>query len=236
MGQAPAGWYPQDDGRLRYWDGTAWTQRFAVKSAKKSDDVLGEQAPGVLWAAVGKPVTGFGGGRYLVTAQYLFVERGRVSTDARQVRLTSVVDVDVRQSAVQKVRGVGDLVVRFRGQHGLEKIVLEDVTDFRQGQRVINDAAHEARLDLQRRANTHHTDNVVRLIGPDDEVPPLGVPTPPGQRRPPSPSGADTSDGDGPDQIIDLTERLRRLAEAHEAGVITHEEYVVKKADILRRW
>ncbi|MEZ5227131.1 MAG: DUF4870 domain-containing protein [Acidimicrobiales bacterium] len=26
---APAGWYPTDDGRQRYWDGTAWTEHFA---------------------------------------------------------------------------------------------------------------------------------------------------------------------------------------------------------------
>jgi hypothetical protein len=27
--QAPPGWYPVPDGRLRYWDGTAWTEHFA---------------------------------------------------------------------------------------------------------------------------------------------------------------------------------------------------------------
>lgn len=26
---APAGWYPQEDGRQRYWDGTEWTEHFA---------------------------------------------------------------------------------------------------------------------------------------------------------------------------------------------------------------
>lgn len=28
MSQAPAGWFPQDDGRLRYWDGESWTDHF----------------------------------------------------------------------------------------------------------------------------------------------------------------------------------------------------------------
>jgi Protein of unknown function (DUF2510) len=28
-GQAPPGWYPTPDGRVRYWDGTAWTDHFA---------------------------------------------------------------------------------------------------------------------------------------------------------------------------------------------------------------
>ena len=29
----PAGWYPQDDGRQRYWDGTQWTEHFAPGAA-----------------------------------------------------------------------------------------------------------------------------------------------------------------------------------------------------------
>lgn len=28
--QAPAGWYPQADGRQRYWDGTRWTEHTAT--------------------------------------------------------------------------------------------------------------------------------------------------------------------------------------------------------------
>jgi len=28
MMSTPAGWYPQPDGRLRYWDGNAWTEHF----------------------------------------------------------------------------------------------------------------------------------------------------------------------------------------------------------------
>ncbi len=29
----PAGWYPQEDGRQRYWDGAAWTDHFAPGAA-----------------------------------------------------------------------------------------------------------------------------------------------------------------------------------------------------------
>lgn len=29
MSATPAGWYPQDDGRQRYWDGQQWTEHFA---------------------------------------------------------------------------------------------------------------------------------------------------------------------------------------------------------------
>ena len=28
MGASPAGWHPQEDGRLRYWDGSQWTEHY----------------------------------------------------------------------------------------------------------------------------------------------------------------------------------------------------------------
>lgn len=33
MSNSPAGWYPQEDGRLRYWDGQNWTEHFAPGQA-----------------------------------------------------------------------------------------------------------------------------------------------------------------------------------------------------------
>ena len=36
MSTTPAGWYPQDDGRQRYWDGTQWTEHFAPGDAAAS--------------------------------------------------------------------------------------------------------------------------------------------------------------------------------------------------------
>ena len=33
MSQSPAGWYPQSDGRQRYWDGQQWTEQFAPGQA-----------------------------------------------------------------------------------------------------------------------------------------------------------------------------------------------------------
>lgn len=30
MSDSPAGWYPQEDGRLRWWDGTSWTEEFTA--------------------------------------------------------------------------------------------------------------------------------------------------------------------------------------------------------------
>lgn len=33
MSNSPAGWYPKEDGRLRYWDGQNWTEHFAPGQA-----------------------------------------------------------------------------------------------------------------------------------------------------------------------------------------------------------
>ena len=36
MSNTPAGWYPQADGRQRYWDGTQWTEHFAPGTANQT--------------------------------------------------------------------------------------------------------------------------------------------------------------------------------------------------------
>jgi hypothetical protein len=42
MSTSPAGWYPQDDGRQRYWDGQEWTEHF---SAGQGQPPSGAPAP-----------------------------------------------------------------------------------------------------------------------------------------------------------------------------------------------
>jgi len=49
QGQTPAGWFPQPDGRQRYWDGSAWTEHYAAGQAAQSQ--AGPAAP----AASGPP-------------------------------------------------------------------------------------------------------------------------------------------------------------------------------------
>ena len=36
MSTTPAGWYPQSDGRQRYWDGSQWTEHFAPGEAQQA--------------------------------------------------------------------------------------------------------------------------------------------------------------------------------------------------------
>ena len=56
MSTSPAGWYPQEDGRLRYWDGQKWTEHFAPGQAPSP---MGAPAPsGVPGAAPWAPTAG----------------------------------------------------------------------------------------------------------------------------------------------------------------------------------
>lgn len=170
-------------------------------------------APGVVWSAVGQPITGIGARRYRMDATTLYFEKGVLSTNAQQVPLVHVVDVDMRQSITQKARGVGNVVLHVQRMRGLEAVVLQDIPEPRAAVTVINRAVTAARIVEQQRANTRHYNGQT----------PLGPASAPASVAPPPPSA--------PDPI----EQLRRLGELRDAGVLTDEEFAAKKADILSR-
>lgn len=172
--------------------------------------------PGVLWAAKGQPFTGIGGGRYKLTATMLFFEKGLLSTNGQQVPIAHVLDVDLRQSMVQKGRGVGNIVVQVQRSNGVEWVVLEDIPDPRKALSIINKAVQDARLIEQQRMNTHLYANLPPV--PPAPQPVLATPTPP-----PAPAGRDP------------IEQLRQLGELRDAGILTEEEFATKKAEILSR-
>lgn len=225
MAQAPAGWYPQEDGRRRYWDGSAWTEHVQPGPAtspaghgsvpqklRSLVSTTTEHDPDAVWQATGKPITGLGAGRYKLTRYYLFVERGVLGTDSQQVPIVNVVDVDVRQTLVQKSRNVGSVTVHVQGPRGPETIVLEDISEFREAQRLINQTAHEGRLATQRNANTHRYET----NAPTASAAPLPAA---------APAKAE----------VDPIAQLRQLGELRDAGILTEEEFAAKKSEILSR-
>lgn len=44
MSNTPAGWYPQEDGRQRYWDGETWTEHFAPGTPEEAVATAGGTA------------------------------------------------------------------------------------------------------------------------------------------------------------------------------------------------
>lgn len=223
----PPGWYPTGDGRDGYWDGHQWTEFRApqdktpgalkARAAGAAARLTSKDSPlpaGALWSAVGKPLTGIGGGRYWLDQQYLYFERGTLKTDSQQVPIEQVLDVDVKQTMAQKARGVFTVLVRVqRGTGQLEVVTMDDIPDGREAQRIINETAHDTRQRLQRAYNTTIHEGSM----------PVTQPTP--QMQP------EASTHSTPDPI----EQLAQLGKLHEAGVLTDEEFSSKKAEILSR-
>lgn len=133
MADIAAGWYDDGSGRQRWWDGSAWTDQFAEeqpaaperssamqKAASQMQsfgrkmtnkhDLSGDED--AIWTAVGKPLTGIGGGRYKLTAEYLIFEVGTLSSRGQQIRTREIFDVDSSQTMAQKARGVGNITLQ----------------------------------------------------------------------------------------------------------------------------
>src|SRR3954451_5856835 len=245
-GSAAAGWYdnPSGEGNLRYWDGERWADHFHDKMAESSglqqsetaaspasaapatptppsavpaSGDRGEWDPDVVWAATGKPLSGIGAGRYKLTKFYLFFEKGTLRTNAQQVPVASLTDIDVRQSMSQKARGVGDIVVHIQRATGVEVVTLEDIPNFREGQLALNEVSAAARAHVRTAQNT----TTVNYQG----APPFAVSHPPKASAPEQPVLP----------AVDYVAQLEQLGRLRDAGVLTGEEFQAKKAEILRR-
>jgi hypothetical protein len=184
---------------------------------EKSGDA-GEWDPDEVWAATGKPLTGIGAGRYKLTKFYLFFEKGTLRTNAQQVPVAALFDIDVRQSMSQKARGVGDIVVHIQRSTGVEIVTLEDIPNFREGQRALNEVSAAARAHIRTAQNT----STVNYQG-----------------APPFVGQGQSAGPVQPEQAVlpqvDYVAQLEKLGQLREAGVLTDEEFQAKKAEILRR-
>ncbi|MDR6142376.1 hypothetical protein QE375_001930 [Microbacterium foliorum] len=219
----PPGWYaaPHANNEQRYWDGTQWLEQ---PPAQKTPNRLQAMASNVsskhdhagdtdtIWSAVGKPITGIGGGRYKLTDEYLFHEKGTLSTKAQQIRTADIYDVDSAQSLAQKARGIG--TITLYAQRGAdqerERVVLEDVPDYREGVNAINRAAHTARESRRVRENTQH----VNYAGG-------------------SPIVTQSAPAAAPSPAFDLNAELAKLGELKAQGILDDEEFRAAKRQLL---
>lgn len=224
----PAGWYDDGSGRQRWWDGQLWTDHYADQQPAASATANGgvvanltatqdpSEPEGTLWSAVGKPLTGLGAGRYRLTEEYLIFEKGTLSTKSQQIRVHEIFDVDGSQSMQQKARGVGTITLWARRPSGDERILLEDVPNFREGVTAINRAADEARHRAITRQNTQH---VSYTGAPAAHAAPVA-----------QPAAQQSSTGSAG---LDLNAELGKLAAYREQGVLDDEEFAAAKRRLL---
>lgn len=92
------------------------------------------------WSAgAAKPLTGFGAQKVRLTDEFLFFERGMLRTDAPQVPLAQIWDLDATQSMIQKSRDVGNIRVHVGRVQRTGYVLLEDIPDHREGVDKINE-------------------------------------------------------------------------------------------------
>ncbi|VXB74116.1 SHOCT domain-containing protein [Pseudoclavibacter sp. 8L] len=172
----------------------------------EGDDVTSDD---LLWEGNSKTITGVGGGRYKLTRYYLHFEKGVLSTKGQQIAIEKITDVDHKQSLPQKARGVSDL--HLHADDLSETAILESITDARDVQQLINEAARARRHELQRRSR-----QLAHPIYTQQTTPPV---------TPPTPASSTVAPG--------LIEKLQQLADLHAAGALTAEEFTAAKKQAL---
>lgn len=238
MSDVVAGWYDDGSGRQRWWDGSAWTEQFldeqpSAEAPAKSGGgawargaaVLGQRMTAkhdhgddadAIWTAVGKPLTGIGAGRYKLTSEYLIFETGTLSSKGQQIRTREIFDVDSSQSMAQKARGVGNITLIAKRANGDEKVVLQDIPNFREGVSAINHASDEARMAQHLRENTSRS--TVEYSG---AAFPAAAPVAAAPAAVPAGGGGD------------LNSELERLAALRDQGILDAEEFTAAKRKLL---
>lgn len=209
---APEGWqFVVDDGKSPKEMLKTAVARVTAPTTKDDD-------PNVIWQSQSQTLTSAatGGravkGRYRLTSEFLYFERGVLRTDAQQVPIVAIVDVDLRQSMTQKARAVGDILVHIQRGASIEVVTMESIPQPKEAQRIINEHARAARYAAQTRANTMNY-----IQGAPQIVPPSA----------PAPTTVSN--------VEDPIEQLTKLGQLRDAGILTQGEFDAKKTEILGR-
>jgi hypothetical protein len=169
---------------------------------------------GDVWVAVGRPMTGLGAVKVRLTPHLLFWEKGTLRTDAQQIPLAHVHDVDATQSMTQKMRGVGDIRLHVARPGRMEIVLLTDLAEFREGVDQINHYAAQARLHESQIRNT-------QTIQHQQQYQPQAT-------QPVQPAMSAASEPD-------VYAQLEKLGGLRDKGFISPEDYEAKKTELLAR-
>ena len=164
--------------------------------------------------------------RYRITRDKIYVESGLMSSVSEQVPLWAVLDVDVRQTVLQRPKNIGDVAVmidtaQYPGHAGGSELLLDNIEDPFTVRDLLNQHVSEARAKKQMLTQTQY----LQHSGPAFGGVPGGVPGG-------APGGATpaTTSASSP---VDVADQLRKLAELRDQGILTEEEFAVQKQKLL---
>ena len=192
----------------------------AEQQAKQAEAAAND--PNTVWVgerkSAGTSAIGVSTTRYRITRDKIYVESGLMSSVSEQVPLWAVLDVDVRQTVLQRPKNIGDVAVmidtaQYPGQAGSE-LLLDNIEDPFTVRDLLNQHVAEARAKKQMLTQTQY----LQHSGPAFGAPAAPVPTPA------------TTASSSP---VDVADQLRKLAELRDQGILTEEEFAVQKKKLL---
>ncbi|MEI9907808.1 MAG: PH domain-containing protein [Actinomycetota bacterium] len=149
--------------------------------------------------------------KYRVTTEYVYEDAGVIGSREEQIPLWAIRDIDVKQSILQKTRGVGDVRIRVEANDytGKKEITFESIETPKEVRDLLNEYSRSAREHrLKQQQSVNYT----------------GLP-------PVSPLGAGVASAAVPSE--DPIAKLTKLGELLKSGLLTQEEFDAQKLKLL---
>lgn len=166
-----------------------------------------------LWSGESKNLTALAtGGKlisatYRVTTEYVYLDSGIVSTKGEQIPMWAIRDCDLNASIIQKARGVANLrlICEHNDFTGKKEVVLQDIEGAKDLRDLINKHSKEARI-------AHEVQQKTQTVNYTGGAPVVA-------------SAAAPQD--------DSMEKLEKLGELFQKGLLTEDEFKAQKAKLL---
>jgi hypothetical protein len=171
---------------------------------------------------------------YVVTTRRVLQMEGVVNKKVMDSSLEKINDAILTQSVFGRMFGYGDLEILTASESGISRLrKLRQADDFK---RAMLESKHELELELSGARplpspplRAAPPDSPAAPSAPDGTGPAVTPATPPPAPPPPATPAPPQMSAD------EVTRTLASLADLHERGAISTEEYEAKKADLLRR-
>jgi hypothetical protein len=200
---------------------------------------------------------------FVITSRRIIHVSGVINKQASDSSLEMINDAVLRETVFGRMFGFGDLEVLTASESGIDDLMM--LTDAKAFKKAMIEAKHELALELERPtmppirassgADTGGTSAPApvapAMVAPapqqpavepgraaptltGDEAPRAASAAPQGARPMPAPTAPPATGHEG-ETMRDATDALERLADLHDRGVVTDEEFERKKRELLDR-